>query len=54
MGNLVEFVWPTMDASTVPGQCQWFLAGFIYSSVIGSVALMIRLFKSLGKSQPDL
>lgn len=54
MEILVDFVWPTLDASTVVGQCQWFLAGFIYSSVVASVALMIRLFKSLGKSQPDL
>lgn len=45
---------PTQDASTFAGQLQWFMAGFGYSSVIASVAMMIRLFKSLSRSQPDL
>ena len=51
---MIEFVMPTLDASTFAGQLQWFMAGFIYSSVIASVAFMIRLFKALGKSSPDL
>lgn len=51
---MIEFVMPTLDASTFAGQVQWFMAGFIYSSVIASVAMMIRLFKALSKDQPDL
>jgi len=46
--------YPVLDASTFTGQLQWFMCGFIYSSVIASVALMVRMFASLGKSQPDL
>jgi hypothetical protein len=49
-----NILYPVLDASTFDGQLQWFMTGFVYSSVIGSVALMIRMFASLGKSQPDL
>jgi hypothetical protein len=52
--NLPPFLYPTLDASTFAGQMQWFMAGFIYSSVPASAALMIRFFKALGKSSPDL
>ena len=45
---------PVLDATTVEGQFQWFMAGFIYSSIVASVALMIRIFKAAGKANPDL
>lgn len=47
----ITFAVPSLDASTVAGQFQWFLYGFGYASVICSVALLIRIFrKSSGPS----
>lgn len=42
---MIEYMLPNQDASTFEGQALWFMAGFIYASVIASVALMIRLFR---------
>ena len=53
--NTISILLPSIDASTFAGQLQWFMAGFGYSSVIASVALMIRLFRaSAGATTPDL
>jgi len=54
MSEMIHYVVPSLDASTFEGQMQWFMCGFIYSSVVASVALMIRLFKGLGQTNPDL
>jgi anti-sigma factor ChrR (cupin superfamily) len=51
---MISLALPTSDASTFAGQLQWFMYGFGYSSVIASVAFMIRLVKSLGRETPDL
>lgn len=45
---------PSQDASTFAGQLQWFLAGFGYASVIASVALMIKLFRSSAGNGHDV
>lgn len=47
-------IYPTQDASTVAGQVEWFMCGFVYSAVIGTTALMIRIFKQSGKEGTDI
>lgn len=44
---------PTRDATTFVGQLQWFIYGFGYASIIASVALMIRLFKSASSGRTN-
>lgn len=45
---------PSVDASTFAGQMQWFLYGYGYSAVIGTVAMMVRLFRLAGQSAPEV
>lgn len=36
---------PSLDASTVAGQFQWFLYGVGYGGAVCTVAMMIRIFR---------
>ena len=45
---------PTQDASTIAGQFEWFMCGYIYSISIFSVAFMIKIFSRAGKEGVDL
>ncbi|EIQ00226.1 hypothetical protein OpiT1DRAFT_04768 [Opitutaceae bacterium TAV1] len=44
---MIELLTPSLDASTVAGQLQWFTYGVVYGSVICSVAFMVRLFRKV-------
>jgi len=45
---------PELDATTIPGQIQWFAYGFAYGFAFVSTAFMIKIFKLLGRTNPDL
>jgi hypothetical protein len=45
---------PSLDASTVAGQFQWFLYGFGVGTGFCLIAFAIKLFRMLGRTSTEL